>query len=561
MLSQVQMQIDGQLIDAMAEYNQYYKSGLENDENPQDEFKSPLTDKLIHASLQGRLFIRPAGERTFRQIQTNVSNPQAEDADVTLSISKPMEKPLMPVAKLQEFTVPQVGARDVEPMPRPQEPSLFKRIFRIFFRAEWEQYDRAMALWEAHQAMIESTDEAVRAAHESVEEEVENLRALDRQRVNERNDELALIYENIDKIFKIDLTDDELQQEAQEYDNAHEGMGLSNEKKQALENEKKQREAQERLDRLEAKFPGLMKLQQNAKEKLSIVQDQELDRNPNTIRLYNYLLMPELQGKGLPEYWDTLQTCKSFAFPEDREITITMNTTEFKDRAIVAMLEKHMELALQYPVGSKEYKILANTHEVMRSQRPSNDEKYGQKIGYSEKLELENEGIASLQKLYEDSLDAQDRLCQIILDEKPWPTDSKNDMFELVGKKLGQVVVYNFIDSMLQMNKDLGPEVTRYLYEGITVALKGDYADKVTQTEPFKKMLSKGPEHLAKILTNPELLQKFSFVTMQALNKEPKTMNAVYKIGMMEHEGPLPMNPDGTVSELAPPPVQVQMFR
>ena len=95
----------------------------------------------------------------------------------------------------------------------------------------------------------------------------------------------------------------------------------------------------------------------------------------------------------------------------------------------------------------------------------------------------------------------------------------------------------------------------------ITVALKGDYADKVTQTEPFKKMLSKGPEHLAKILTNPELLQKFSFVTMQALNKEPKTMNAVYKIGMMEHEGPLPMNPDGTVSELAPPPVQVQMFR
>lgn len=96
------MQIDGQLIDAMAEYNQYYKSGLENDENPQDEFKSPLTDKLIHASLQGRLFIRPAGERTFRQIQTNVSNPQAEDADVTLSISKPMEKPLMPVAKLQE---------------------------------------------------------------------------------------------------------------------------------------------------------------------------------------------------------------------------------------------------------------------------------------------------------------------------------------------------------------------------------------------------------------------------------------------------------------------------
>ena len=44
-------------------------------------------------------------------------------------------------------------------------------------------------------------------------------------------------------------------------------------------------------------------------------------------------------------------------------------------------------------------------------------------------------------------------------------------------------------------------------------------------------------------------------------SREHKTMNAVYKIGMMEHEGPLPMNPDGTVSELAPPPVQVQMFR
>ena len=104
---------DGELIDAMAEFNQHYTTELENDDEaaPQDERSSPLTNKLIHASLQGRLFIRPAGERTFRQIQTNVSGPQAEDADVTLSISTPMEKPLMPVAKLQEFTVPQAAIK------------------------------------------------------------------------------------------------------------------------------------------------------------------------------------------------------------------------------------------------------------------------------------------------------------------------------------------------------------------------------------------------------------------------------------------------------------------
>ena len=48
---------------------------------------------------------------------------------------------------------------------------------------------------------------------------------------------------------------------------------------------------------------------------------------------------------------------------------------------------------------------------------------------------------------------------------------------------------------------------------------------------------------------------------MQALNREPKTMNAVYKMGMMEREGQLPLNPEGTEAELAPPPVNVQMFR
>ena len=308
-------------------------------------------------------------------------------------------------------------------------------------------------------------------------------------------------------------------------------------------------------------LPGLMKLQQNAKEKLAVVQDQELNRQLEFIRFYNYLLMPELQGKGLPGYWETLQKGNIVLFPEDHETWNTMNSTEFQERALVAMLKKHMELALQYPVGSKEYKLLANTHEVMRGQRPSVNEKACQKSGYTQKLDLENEGIASLQKLYESSMNAQDRLCQIILDEKPWPVDNKNAMYELVGKKLGHVVVYNFIDSMLQMNKDLGPEVTRYLYEGITVALRGDYADLVTETEPFKKMLSKGPEHLAKVLTNPEMPQKFSFLTMQALNRDPKTRNTVYAMGMMEHEGPLPVNEDGTVSELAPPPVQVQMFR
>lgn len=550
---------EGQLIDAMAEYNQYYKSGLESDEDPQDEFESPLTDKLIHASLQGRLFIRPAGERTFRQIQTNVSGPQAEDADVTLSISTPMEKPLMPVAKLQEFTVPQVGAMDVEPMPRPQEPSLFKRIFRIFFRAEWEQYDRAMELWEAHQAMIESTDEAVRAAQESVEEEVENLRALDRQRVNERNDELALIYENIDKIFKIDLTDDELQQEAQEYDNAHEGMGLSYEKKQALENEKKQREAQERLDRLEAKFPGLMKLQQNAKEKLSVVEDSMLDRSVEKVRTHSYLLLPMLQGKGLPEYWDALWENQAVLDMIPGELLHDLSTDLSQDQALVAMLKKNVELALQYPVGSKEFKLLASTNEQMRNTCISIDREYQDSIGYTEKLFAEVSGIVALQSLYENNLMAQERLSQHILEEKPWPNEA--DMSKTIGRDLAHIVLYNFVDSMLQLNKDSGPEVTRYLYEGISTTLGSDLPTKIAETESFKKMLKAGPEHLSKILMNPEMLQKFAVVTMTELNKDPNTRNTVYEMNMMEREGPLPVNEDGTVAELAPPPVQVQMFR
>ena len=77
---------------------------------------------------------------------------------------------------------------------------------------------------------------------------------------------------------------------------------------------------------------------------------------------------------------------------------------------------------------------------------------------------------------------------------------------------------------------------------------------------PFKKMLSKGLEHLAKILHNPELLQKFSFVTMQVLNKDPLTLNTVYKMGLMGHEGPQGVKEDGTVAELVAPPILAQMF-
>lgn len=165
----------------------------------------------------------------------------------------------------------------------------------------------------------------------------------------------------------------------------------------------------------------------------------------------------------------------------------------------------------------------------------------------------------ALQSLYENNLMAQDRLSQHILEEKPWPNEA--DMSKQIGRDLAHIVLYNFVDSMLQLNKDSGPEVTRYLYEGISTTLDSDLPTKIAETESFKKMLKAGPEHLSKILMNPEMLQKFAVVTMTELNKDPDTRNTVYEMNMMEHEGPLPMNPDGTVSELAPPPVQVQMFR
>jgi hypothetical protein len=56
-------------------------------------------------------------------------------------------------------------------------------------------------------------------------------------------------------------------------------------------------------------------------------------------------------------------------------------------------------------------------------------------------------------------------------------------------------------------------------------------------------------------------IQSAAAASAEMLDKDPETRNTVYKMNMMEHEGPLLMNEDGTVVELAPPPVNVQMFR
>ena len=58
----------------------------------------------------------------------------------------------------------------------------------------------------------------------------------------------------------------------------------------------------------------------------------------------------------------------------------------------------------------------------------------------------------------------------------------------------------------------------------------------------------------------PDLMQKFAVDAMQKLNEHHECRNIVYKMNMMEFTGPLPVNPDGTVSELPAPAVTVKMM-
>jgi hypothetical protein len=73
-------------------------------------------------------------------------------------------------------------------------------------------------------------------------------------------------------------------------------------------------------------------------------------------------------------------------------------------------------------------------------------------------------------------------------------------------------------------------------------------------------MLEKGPEQMLKLLNNPDLMQKFTVDAMHKLNEHYECRNIVYKMNMMEFTGPLPVSPDGTVSELPAPAVTVKMM-
>ena len=115
---------DGSVTDAMAEFNEYFKQVVKNgDEDFLMEHQSPLTDKLIHASMEGRLFIRPLGERTFRHVQTAVKDPKAEELEFNLSVSTPGSKVLRPEIKAREITVEEMNASPSNPCRNRKSPA------------------------------------------------------------------------------------------------------------------------------------------------------------------------------------------------------------------------------------------------------------------------------------------------------------------------------------------------------------------------------------------------------------------------------------------------------
>ena len=175
---------DGSVTDAMAEFNEYFKEAVKGDDF-QTEHQSPLTNKLIHASMEGRLYIRPLGERTFRQVQTAVKDPKAEELEFDLSISTPVSKVLRPEIKAREITVEEMNASPIEPMPKPQKPGILKRIFAIFFRAELAQYERDMAVWQEHQTLEQLREETLADFRAAAEADAEERNIAEQQRVRD----------------------------------------------------------------------------------------------------------------------------------------------------------------------------------------------------------------------------------------------------------------------------------------------------------------------------------------------------------------------------------------
>ena len=99
---------------------------------------------------------------------------------------------------------------------------------------------------------------------------------------------------------------------------------------------------------------------------------------------------------------------------------------------------------------------------------------------------------------------------------------------------------------MLQMQQDAGQQ-----YEELT-----HYMLKRQQDMVLRAAYALLPE----LQALPDLMQKFTVDAMQKLNEHHECRNIVYKMNMMEFTGPLPVSPDGVVSELPAPAVTVKMM-
>jgi hypothetical protein len=214
-----------------------------------------------------------------------------------------------------------------------------------------------------------------------------------------------------------------------------------------------------------------------------------------------------------------------------------------------------VELAMQYSVDSKEFQILANANRELR-ERFAHDELKG--FGVSLEEYHAAGGIALMQKLYHENLRALAHISTYILENEDW----RKNKYETkdIGRDLGYITMFRFVDSMMKLNRDAGPEVQHYLYAGMLNSHPDSFPDWFAEIEPCRKMLEKGPEQMLKLLNNPDLMQKFTVDAMHKLNEHSECRNIVYKMNMMEFTGPLPVNPDGTVSELAAPAVTVKMM-
>lgn len=506
---------DGTITDPIAEFKAYAKDAG-------DEYMSlsaaPQSLNMMRASLEGKLFIRPRGEKTYRQVQSRLDLTDPENPTIKMSLSTPVEK--LPREEPNDPAMQEESIQgSVATMAEPEKPSIWKRIFAVFYREELAEYEHQMEIYRAHQTLEALKDQTLQQARDAMQEY---------QRVQQEEQSRAL--DKVDEELHVELSNEALKKEAEEYDREMIQNSYGGFTDRTNVDPK-----QQKIDQYNERFPGMY----DQREKI-IEERENLSTEKNQLSAKGYvclafLLLPEGEELDGPDYLDALFDSEAYGDEIDwnnLEILYTRGTKLYE--AATACVRNSLELASKYSMGSKEFRLLATAgHEVMQAARQKHSENKGNKEPPFDVNEFEvAEGMYQAAMLYEEGLKAKETLYTRILDNSGDGEWSKRQNLSVCGHALGMMVMSTFTDAIIRLNQ--GEKSLNHVLKGLSQTNASAYADALAEGPLIQNILKEGPKAVAALINDPQKLRKFAIEGMTELNK--RQHNTVADINLMKRE-------------------------